>query len=64
MIEDESILNSRPITPLTMNHEANVPLTPKHLLLLRESPNVSPWVFSKDGIFYVSKRWRQVQYVA
>ena len=63
MIEVESILNSRPITPIAMDHEANVPLTPNHLLLLRESPNTSPGLFSKDDS-YVSKRWRQVQYLA
>ena len=60
MIEVESILNSLPITTITMNHEVNVPLTPNHLFLLRELPNTSLELFSKDDS-YISKRWRQVQ---
>ena len=63
MIEVESILNSRPLTPVTMDPEAEVPLTPNHLLLMREVANLSPAILtSADN--YASKRWRQVQYLA
>ena len=55
MKEVESILNSRPITPVTMDPEANMPLTPNHLLLLRETSNIAPGIFdSADN--YASKR--------
>ena len=40
LVEVKSILNSRPLTPVTLDPKADVPLTPNHLLLLRESPNL------------------------
>ena len=46
-----------------MDPEANVPLTPNHLLLLREMPNISPGLFSSNDN-YSKKRWRQIQYLA
>ena len=42
MIEVESILNSRPLVPISMDPTGEAPLTPNHLLLLRNSLNVSP----------------------
>ncbi|XP_077973538.1 uncharacterized protein LOC144428324 [Styela clava] len=63
LVEVESILNSRPITPVIMDHSADEPLTPNHLLLVGSSPNVSPGVFTKRDC-YVRQRWRQVQYLA
>ena len=63
LVEVESILNSRPLMPVTMDPEADVPLTPNHLLLLRESPNLPPGTFlNKDK--YSIKRWRQIQYLS
>ena len=35
MIEIEAIMNSRSLTPVLLDPDANVPLTPNHLLLLR-----------------------------
>ncbi|XP_077968353.1 uncharacterized protein LOC120334750 [Styela clava] len=63
LVEVESILNSRPITPVIMDHSADEPLTPNHLLLVGSSPNVSPGVFTKRDC-YVRQRWRQIQYLA
>ena len=63
MIEVESTLNSRPITPVTMDPEASMPLTPYHSLLMREVSNIAPRIFHRADN-YASKRWRQVQYLA
>jgi len=62
MIEVESILNSRPLVPISMDPTGEAPLTPNHLLLLRNSPNISPGIFSQDDN-YARKRCRHVQYL-
>ena len=62
MVEVESILNSRPLVPICLDSTGEVPLTPNHLLLLRDSPNVPPGIFSQDDN-YARKRWRHVQYL-
>ena len=63
LTEVESIINSRPLTPVVMDPSADEPLTPNHLLLAR-----SPQDSSSIGVFtkkdnYTRKKWRQVQYV-
>ena len=63
MAEVESILNSRPLVPISFTDLEQEPLTPNHLLLLRESPNLPPGIFSKDSC-YLRRRWAQVQYLA
>ena len=63
MAEVESILNSRPLVPISFTDLEQEPLTPNHLLLLRESPNLPPGIFSKDSC-YSRRRWAQVQYLA
>ena len=63
LVEVESFLNSRPLTPVTIDPEADVPLTPNHLLLLHESPNLLPGTFL-DKEKYSTKRWRQIQYLS
>ena len=63
MAEVESILNSRPLVPISFTDTEQEPLTPNHLLLLRESHNLPPGIFSKDSC-YSRRRWAQVQYLA
>ena len=63
MVKVESILNCRPLTPIVMDPEADVPLTPNYLLLMRDSANYSPGQFTDDDNYSI-KRWCQVQYLA
>jgi len=64
MAEVESIVNSRPITPLSNDPGDLEPLTPNHLLLLRKGPHcLPPGTFNKDDL-YSRRRWRQIQYLA
>jgi len=63
MVEVESIMNSRPLTPVVLDPDGEEPLTPNHLLLMRGSPNLPPGDFSSTDM-YSRKRWRQVQYLA
>ena len=49
MAEAESILNSRPLITITLDPKDGQPLTPNHLLLLRESINLSPVFFRSKG---------------
>ena len=63
MAEVESIINSRPLVPICFSDSNQEPLTPNHLLLLRNSPNLPPGLFSKDDC-YSKRRWAQVQYLA
>ena len=62
MCEAESIVNSRPITKSSEDINDDTPLSPNHLLLLRENCSI-PW-----GIFHNSdtyrKHWRHVQHLS
>ena len=60
MTEVERILNSRPLAPIMFDDSTqNEPLTPNHLLLLRETANLPPGLFSKKDC-YTRKRWAQL----
>lgn len=63
MCEIEAILNDRPITKNSDHHNDLEALTPNHLLLMRQQPNLPPGVFTKSDN-YCRRRWRQVQYMA
>lgn len=62
--EAMSILNHRPLTTDTINDPNSAePLTPNHLLTMKESvPLPPPGRFVREDL-YARKRWRRVQYL-
>ena len=60
--EVESIVNSRPMTPVSTDPQDSEPLTPNHLLLLHSGPSTPPGSFNKHDLY--AKRWRHVQFLA
>ena len=63
MCEVESIMNSRPITPVSSDPNNMEPLTPNHLLFLKSEVTLPPSLFKKEDLFS-SCTWKQVQYLA
>ena len=63
LLETESILNSRPLIPVTMDDDNATPLTPDHLLKLNSACNLPPTLTDKKDCF-VRRRWKYVQYLA
>ena len=61
--EVESIINSRPLVPVSFSDTSQDPLTPNHLLLLRGNPNLPPGLFFKEDC-YTRRRWAQIQFLA
>ena len=64
LIEVENILNSRPITGVSSDHQDPEPLTPNHLLLLREGPFAPVEGITDKSVCYGRRRWLHVQYLA
>ena len=60
--EAESIVNGRPLTKFGEDPSDPTPLTPNHLLLLRNGPVVPPGVFQSADRF--RRRWKHVQHLA
>lgn len=63
LCEVESIINGRPITSVSDDPLDLEPLTPNHLLLMKNQPNFPPGIFNQDDL-YTRKRWKQVQFLA
>ena len=63
MCEVESILNGRPITPVSDDPRDIEVLTPNHLLIYRSTQPLAPGIFS-DADTYSRKRWKLVQHLA
>ena len=61
--EAEHVVNSRPLTPITMDPEGEEPLTPNHQLMFRPTAQQAPGKFDCKNNF-VRKRWRQIQYLS
>jgi len=62
MCEAEATVNSCPMTPVSDDPQDMNPLTPNHLLLLRDSSSVSIREFTARDTY--RRRWRQAQYLA
>jgi hypothetical protein len=60
--EVEAIVNGRPLTKVSDDINDLAPLTPNHLLLLRECPSLPPGMFHQSDVY--KKRWRCVQFIA
>ncbi|XP_062617169.1 uncharacterized protein LOC134278886 [Saccostrea cucullata] len=63
MCEIESILNGRPITKCSDQHDDLEALIPNYLLIMKAKPNFPPGVFVKEHN-YCRRRWKQIQYMA
>ena len=60
MAEIASLLNSRPLTHVSVDPQDLEAITPNHFRIERNSLNVPPDVFDERDLNY-RKRWRQAQ---
>ena len=60
--EIESVVNGRPLTPVSGDCNDLEPLTPNHLLLLRGCSQVVPGGYGEKDTY--RRRWRHVQFIA
>ena len=63
LLEAESIMNSRPLIPITLDVDSHEVLTPNHLFKLHPAVELPPTLTTKNDC-YARSRWRQVQYLA
>ncbi|XP_078495514.1 uncharacterized protein LOC144750757 [Ciona intestinalis] len=61
LTEAEAIVNSRPLTPITLDPSDDEPLTPNHILMSRASPNLPITITDPKDLY--KSRWRQTQYL-
>ena len=64
LCEIESILNNRPLTPLSCDPADPEPLTPNHLLNLGTDCVAMPFGLADGGDSHSRKRWKQVRYLS
>ena len=64
LCEIESILNNRPLTPLSCDPADPEPLTPNHLLHLGTDCVAMPFGLVDRGDSCSRKRWKQVRYLS
>ena len=62
MCEAESVLNGRPLTPVSDDVTSFDALTPNHLLLFDAGVTLPPGIFT-DAHSTLDRKWRQVQYL-
>ena len=60
LCEVESMVNSRPLTPVSEDSNDMEALTPNHFLINRRNDNTSPGVFN-DNELGMRRKWRSVQ---
>ena len=63
MAEAVNIVNSRPLTRNSDSDLDDQPLTLNHLLHLRPTPSLPPWLFNKEDL-HSRHVWRQAQYLS
>ena len=65
LCEAANIVNSRPLSVVTLNDPTSPdPLTPNHLLTMKSNFILPPPGSFQDADVYSRKRWRRVQYLA
>ena len=50
LLEAETTLNSRPLTPVTFNEDGKTPLTPNHLVRVSPMTPLPPWPVQRVGL--------------